>query len=253
MSHVTVSFRAPVLSAALTVLVAASAATAQWQTGAESSSSSAPSSQGAPATSGDSGTIKSAEPAIAPAPVKKLSPRRERLFREQAASGNSLYTIGSISTWVGLAAYWGGGFGGVPAVSSLGALAMWSGIPMMGVGSGQVQDAALAIDPEAGTAGSAGWALYGLGLVSQIAGSVVIVSNLHDDGGGNGPTAPPAAIITGLSLQVAGQIMHYVSWYQFSRRRALGNINLASWSLQPEVRLAAGGAALPGARLTYRF
>lgn len=215
--------------AGFAVLIACSASFAQWE----------------------SDSAELSEKVEAPA-KRHISLKREKLYREMAASGNALYRAGSVSTWVGLGAFWGGFFTNQGLISNLGLLAMWGGIPMMGVGSGQVQDAAVAINPESNEAGSLGWPLYGAGLASQIGSFVVLVANLKEDDNGD-LTIAPAAAITGLSLLAAGQIMHYVSWYQFSRRRSAGNSNLASWSIVPDLRVAGHGVQATGARLALRF
>ena len=80
----------------------------------------------------------------------------------------------------------------------------------------------------------------------------MIGANLKEDDEGE-VTLSQGAALTGLGLLLGGHIMHYASWYQFSRRRALARIDLASWSLAPDVRLGENGRLQPGARLALRF
>ena len=216
------------------LLLAASAAPAQWES--------------------DSVDRSDTPPRVEASAKPALSERRERLYRDMAASGNTLYKVGSITAWVGLGAFWGSFFipNSGPALP-LGMLAMWGGIPMMGAGADQMQLAATVVNPEAmPRRGIIPWVLYGAGLASQIGSIVVIGASLKEDADGD-LTISPAAALTGLGLLLGGHVMHYVSWYQFSRRRATARIDLASWSVVPDFRLAEDGTRTAGARLAYRF
>jgi hypothetical protein len=77
--------------------------------------------------------------------------------------------------------------------------------------------------------------------------------NVKEDYNGEYYVTNKGAYFTGLGLLAAGQIMHYVSWYQFSRRRSVGNINLASWSVIPDLRVASNGVQATGMKLALRF
>jgi hypothetical protein len=210
------------------LLLLASASFAQWES----------------ADSTRAGTAPAEASATPAAPAKTISRFRERMYRDDAAFGNKLYNGASIATWVGVGAFWGGLFSGQGGITALGFLTMSAGIPIMGVGAGKMQDAALVLNPEAQQAGGAGWGLYGAGVASYIAGIVVIGTNIKEDEDGE-LTLAPAAAITGLSLMAASQVLYYTGWYQFSRRRMVARGYLASFSMAPTLHIA--GQRLDGA------
>jgi hypothetical protein len=222
--------------AAAVLLLTASVSFAQWEDAADSSAKRS-TQESAPAASAGKG---------------RMSEAKEQLYRDMASSGNSLYKMGSYLAWGGLAVNVAGNLSNSFVVARVGGLVNAIGIPMMGVGAGRVQSAARAINPEAGSVGNAGWPLYWGGWGLQAAGIVVLVSSTEDDGYGD-PSISSGALATGIVLLLTGQVLHYVSWYQFSRRREIGNINLISLSVLPDIRVADNRVTAGGAKLVWAF
>lgn len=186
---------------------------------------------------------------------------REAVYRDMAATGNTIYLTGRGAALAGAGFFWAGLFmspGREPLVdmkmrevSLLGMMTMWGGIAAMGIGARRVQEADMHLHDKvkAGRTESASrslyaaWPLYLAGLTAQVTGFAVL-SMLSD-----GDVATPESVGERIAFTalLGGHTLQYASVYLFSRRRHAGMNSLSAFRVSPEIRMAdrkPDGAAL---------
>lgn len=195
---------------------------------------------------------------LAPMPEDPRASAREDRLRALQRRGDLLYTAGTISAVGGIAGMLAAVNFDQPALGQASVYAYLVGLPVLGVGAGQVYKAHRLRNPGVGGDGRHPWFLYGLGWGSQFlgatlayAGAVQMVGDLftgeEESGDGVG------LMMAGMGFIFAGATMHMVSWYQFSERRADAKEGL-SLSLEPMVPINSRGYADgAGLRLRARF
>lgn len=180
---------------------------------------------------------------------------------EMIRSGNTLMKTGSIVAGAGLLI---GGAGGNPYVATVGLLATWVGIPMVGMGADKLNHGAELLNP-AYQANYRGWNWYWAGVsldaVSFVLGfrAGVAYVKAQDDGKDqeDAVKAMLPNLIPALVAGLAGTGCKVTSFIKFAkltgegRRAARGEE--VSLSLQPTLLLAGDGAPIPGAALTIGF
>lgn len=185
-----------------------------------------------------------------------LTTGQKDLYHQMAASGNTIYQVGSVLAWGGLAAYVLGNVVQEPVLAGVGSLGTLVGIPTMGVGAGKVERASLSLNPN-GEKAYSGWPTYWTGWGLQGLGLVLIISSIEIETdpmtGDEEAELNPGTAVTGIISIIAGAVCHYVAWYQFSKRREQGNINMAGVAFQPQLHLHEGQVDGAGMRLSYSF
>lgn len=221
------------------------------------------------AASGDT-EAATAAPAVSPAPAAMTSsaelpsaaaskPRNddpEKLLRVDdpdalalARTGRRNYRIGSAIAWAGLAAYAGGSIAGYPEVSFPGAAVQFVGISLIGWGAGQMAGAARQNNPEIYQEPGSGALAYktGAAIIGTAAIAMIAAPLLDDDS--NERTVRRYGSL-GL---LAGQLVHYVAWYQFANRREAADLALASAQIVPVFTVASDRSLAPGLSLVATF
>jgi len=181
-------------------------------------------------------------------------------FRRMAKNGIIVYQTGRILAWGGLglrvASYFGitsklsinSNFIDESTANSMGFLATTVGIPIMGVGSSKVSEATLLLYPDNYKDTGSGWPMYWTGWAVQGLGFVLLLNSLESlfvDGGSG----------IGFSLVVfaAGNIMHYVAWYKFSKRKSRATLFIKSVNMVPTLTYDKYAKARFGGKLQFSF
>jgi len=178
----------------------------------------------------------------------KLSPTAVSFAKELYAGGETKQLVGRVMSWGGLAATVIGSAANQSQLSGIGGLVMLVGIPVNGSGASDMVEAANQLNPEVKIEMN-GWGTYGASWGLMGGGIAVLLAGVGNN------SVPMAA--TGAIAFLAGDIMQYVAWYQFSAsadRAQLSHKNSPyAMAVSPAVYASRDGALVPGMNLALRF
>jgi hypothetical protein len=185
----------------------------------------------------------------------KISPTELAFAKDLYESGQTKQTIGREMSWGGLGVLLIGSFTNQVVLSDAGGLCLFIGIPVNGSGAGDMTKAANVLDPDIHLAAPE-WTTYGTswGLIGG--GAVMAYVGVGSALNGSGSSAVPL-VVTGAVLVFTGDVLQYVSWYQFSssadRAELSRKLSPYSLSVQPDFVATRDGGVAPGMALALRF
>lgn len=169
------------------------------------------------------------------------------------ARGEARQNLGRIMSWGGLGLSVAGSLMNAPAVSSIGSLSLLIGIPVNGSGAGTMIDAANMLNPNANLE-MRGWGTYGASWVLIGGGTALLIASVA--GADNVDEVNTTALGVGVVSLVAGQIMQYVAWGQFSGsadRAELIHGLAYSVDVTPTLYASRTAIATPGVQVSLKF
>jgi len=207
---------------------------------------------------GDNGKTKLGTSSSSSASVSS-KPVANAYAQELYTSGETKHNLGRVMSWGGLALSFAGSAANNSTLSTIGSVSLLVGIPVNGSGASDMVEAANAINPAAGVE-MHGWGTYTASWV-MMAGGIALIVNGFSSGTKDyyGDTEPNEnMVVAGALVTIAGGLMQYVSWYQFSAsadRAALAKNTASAYSfeLAPALYASRKNGVLPGAQLALRF
>lgn len=207
----------------------------------------------APAFAGTTSNLDTFETSPTPAGSESNNPQSKEYAKLLYAKGESRHNLGRIMSWGGLGLSVIGSLTKVPEMSSIGGLALLIGIPVNGSGAGTMVEAANILNPNAGLEIS-GWGTYKASWLLIGGGTALVIGSVA--GAETVEEVNTTALGVGLVSLVAGQIMQYVAWGQFSGSadRAEMIHGLAySVDVMPALYASRTAIATPGVQLSVKF